>query len=255
MSKNKMTNMSGKSEAAVFSSDKPAFLSGRESTGRGMEDVTAADVIIPRIELVQALSPARDKKDPLYIEGADEGMMYNSVTRQLYGKDVLVVPVVYRKQYLVWKDRKLGGGTNGFRGAFATEIDAKRHIAELGEVGLDTVETAQHFCLAITPGSIEEVVVSMSKTKLKVSRRWNSLMRMGGGDSFERMYKLSASVETNARNEKYYNFNVTAVGYVTQEVFQKAEALYNQVQAGQAVVSQDYDRASGASVDAGGEEF
>lgn len=233
--------MSKEKAVEVYSTQVPAFIAAKTGPARGMEEVTAADIIIPRVELIQALSPARDKKDPAHIEGAEEGMMYNNVTKALYGTEVHVVPVVYRKQWLIWKDRKLGGGANGFRGAFATELEAKKHIAELGEEGLDAVETAQHFCLIISGNNVEEAVVSMGKTKLKVSRRWNSLMRLAGGDSFERVYKLAPVVEVNARNEKYYNFGVTQVGYVTADLFARAEALYEQVSSGRVVASQDFE--------------
>ncbi|MEY2824474.1 MAG: Vibrio phage, partial [Pseudomonadota bacterium] len=110
---------------------------------RGAENVSTDDMIIPRIELVQALSPARNKKDAAYVEGAEEGMLFNNVTRELYGEFVLVIPVYYVKQYLVWKDRKQGGGgSNGFRGAFASPELAREAISNLGEEGLEVSDTA-----------------------------------------------------------------------------------------------------------------
>lgn len=240
-------------EVQVISEQMPAFLRDQTAPARGMEDVTAADIIIPRVELIQALSPARDKKDPAYIDGAEEGMLFNNVTRALYGSEALVVPVVYRKQYLIWKDRKLGGGANGFRGAFNTPQEAAAHIATLNEEALDVIETAQHFCLVVNGMNVEEAVVSMSKTKLKVSKRWNSLMRLAGGDSFSRAYRLGASLETNARNEKYYNLSVTPAGYVNENIYRKAEALYNQIGQGNVVASHDYEDVVPAA--AAGEEF
>jgi len=123
----------------------PDFL---KQGNRGAENVGTDDMIIPRIELIQALSPVRKKSDPAYIEGAEEGMLYNNVTRTLYGTEVTVVPVYYTKQFLVWKDRKAGGGgSNGFRGAFASKELADRAIAELAEEALEVSDTAQHFVL------------------------------------------------------------------------------------------------------------
>lgn len=209
---------------------------------RGAENVGTEDMIVPRIELIQALSPVRKKSDPAYIEGAEEGMLYNNVTRALYGTEVTVIPVYYTKQYLVWKDRKLGGGgSNGFRGAFATEAAARDAIAQLAEDGLEVADTAQHFVLVRNGDDWQEAVVSMSKSKIKVSKRWNSLMRLTNTDSFSRAYKLSSTVETNARNESYYNFNVTALGFVTKEMYERAEKLYETVRTGGVKVSNDYD--------------
>ena len=209
---------------------------------RGAENVGSDDVIIPRIELIQALSPVRKKSDPAYIEGAEEGMLYNNVTRTLYGTEVTVVPVYYTKQFLVWKDRKAGGGgSNGFRGAFASKELADRAIAELAEEALEVSDTAQHFVLVRNGDDWQEAVISMAKSKVKVSKRWNSLMRLSNTDSFSRAYKLSATTETNARNESYFNFNVAALGFVNKELYERAEKLYETIRTGAVKVSNDYD--------------
>lgn len=231
-----------KTETFAVTDDLPDFL--QKGSQRGAENVGSDDVIIPRIELIQALSPARKKNDPAYIEGADEGMLFNNVTRELYGLDVTVVPVYYTKQHLVWKDRKQGGGTNGFRGAFMSKSDAEHAISELAEEGLEVVDTAQHFVLVHHNGKWSEAVLSMAKSKIKVSKRWNSLMRLTDTDSFSRAYKLSSVTETNARNEQYYNYNITAMGFVPKDVYEQGEKLYGVISRDGVKVNQDYDDAT-----------
>ena len=228
-----------KEEFQLMSDTLPDYM---KQGNRGAENVGTEDMIVPRIELIQALSPVRKKSDPAYIEGAEEGMLYNNVTRALYGTEVTVIPVYYTKQFLVWKDRKLGGGgSNGFRGAFATEAAARDAIAQLAEDGLEVADTAQHFVLVRNGDDWQEAVVSMSKSKIKVSKRWNSLMRLTNTDSFSRAYKLSATVETNARNESYHNFNITALGFVAKDIYERAEKLYESVRTGGVKVSNDYE--------------
>ena len=228
-----------KEEFQLMSDTLPDYM---KQGNRGAENVGTEDMIVPRIELIQALSPVRKKSDPAYIEGAEEGMLYNNVTRALYGTEVTVIPVYYTKQFLVWKDRKLGGGgSNGFRGAFATEAAARDAIAQLAEDGLEVADTAQHFVLVRNGEDWQEAVVSMSKSKIKVSKRWNSLMRLTNTDSFSRAYKLSATVETNARNESYFNFNITALGFVPKDMYERAEKLYETVRTGGVKVSNDYE--------------
>ena len=226
--------------AFELSTELPDWLRDKQGN-RGAENVGHDDIIIPRIEIVQSLSPARKKSDPAYIEGAEEGMLFNNVTRELYGVSVIVVPVYYSKQYLIWKDRKAGGGTGGFRGAFNSLGEAHHQIQALGEEALDVAETAQHFCLVHSNDKWEEAVVSMSKSKLKISKRWNSLMRLTNTDSFSRAYKLSATTETNARNESYFNFNVAALGFVNKDLYERAEKLYETIRSGGVKVSNDYD--------------
>jgi hypothetical protein len=239
MAKNQVAVKEEKFE--VMSNDLPEWLRDK-AVVRGAENVTTDDVIIPRVELIQALSPARKKSDAAYIEGAEEGQLFNNVTRELYGEDVTVVPVYYTKQFLVWKDRKSGGGgSNGFRGAFTSEALARDAIAQLGEEGLEVSDTAQHFVLVKSGDTWQEAVISMAKSKMKVSKRWNSLIRMSNTDSFSRAYKLSAITETNARNESYFNFGVTPMGFVTKDVYDRAEKLYETIRSGGVKVSADYD--------------
>ena len=228
-----------KEEFELVTNEIPDFM---KQGNRGAENVGTDDMIIPRIELIQALSPVRKKSDPAYIEGAEEGMLYNNVTRTLYGTEVTVVPVYYTKQFLVWKDRKAGGGgSNGFRGAFASKELADRAIADLAEEALEVSDTAQHFVLVRNGDDWQEAVISMAKSKVKVSKRWNSLMRLSNTDSFSRAYKLSATTETNARTESYFNFNVAALGFVNKELYERAEKLYETIRSGGVKVSNDYD--------------
>ena len=216
----------------------PAYLQ-KSGAPRGSEHVTQNDLVIPRLELVQALSPCRKKTDASYIEGIEEGMLYNNVTREIYGTDIKLVPVSYRKEYLIWKDRTKGGG---FRGAYPT-LDIATKALSLLEDGheCEILDTAQHFCLIIKDNGIEEIVVSMAKTKLKCSRKWNSLIRITEVDSFASWYKLSAVTATNANNQEYYSFDVNIGGYVSEEVYRRAEALWSRIDAGEIKVSTEHD--------------
>lgn len=215
---------------------------------RGNEAVTTADIVIPRVEIVQDLSPCRKKGDPAYITGAEEGMMYNTVTRQLYGSNVVVVPVLFRKEYLIWKDRKKGGG---FRGAFPDEATARHALQQMEDAADCAIkDTGQHFCLLLSRENgvnrSEEVVVSMSSSKMKVSRQWNSLIRITGEDRFARAYKLSVTPETNSQNQSYFNFKVEPIGYAPEWAYKSAEALYSSVSAGRVIQA---DRSDDGAVD------
>lgn len=214
----------------------------RQGEGRGSEAVEAQDLIIPRLEVVQALSPALDKGHAAYIEGAELGDIYNSVTREVYGAKVCVVPVLFKKEYLVWRDRKLGGG---FRGALPTLEQAEERIQEQDKPEeYEALETAQQFVLVIREeGYTEQAVVSMSRTKMKVSRNWNSLIRLKGGDRFSRFYWLGTVDEVNANNQKYKNFAVIPGSFAPEVAYKEAEAIYTGLTSGtlKARVDDKYD--------------
>lgn len=228
-----------KNQVATISQTMPAFLQGMQST-RGSENVTTDDLIIPRLEIVQSLSPCRKKTDPAYIDGAEEGLLYNNVTRELYGPDTLLIPVFYKKEWLIWRDRLKGGG---FRGAFPSELEAAQFKATLENPDdYDIQDTAQQFCLLVkADGTAEEIVVSMAKSKMKTARKWNSLVRLAGGDSFSRVYKLSGVSAQNANGDEYYSFDVANAGFPTEALYNRAAALYEAVSSGKAKVSEAMD--------------
>lgn len=209
---------------------------------RGNEGVGREDLVVPRIEVAQALSKCLDESnEALHIPGAKQGNLYNSLNRRLYGSSVIVVPVAFNKAYLVWKDQKKGGG---FRGSYPTEALAReaiaREIPAAEQADWDAIETAQHLVvIAKASGELEEAMVSMSRTKLKASRAWNSLIRQAGGDRFSRAYELAGVKERNSQNQEYYNFTVRPVGFPTQVLYNKAKMLYEDMQSGSRTIVMD----------------
>ncbi len=197
----------------------------RKGNDRGNENVEMGDVVIPRIELVQALSKCLKESDPQYIEGIKQGELYNTVTRENYGPAVRVVPVLFKKEWLAWRDQDLGGG---FAGAHATADLCQNAIDEQEKPDeWEATETAQQLVLVVKKdGTTEEAVVSMNKTKLKVSKQWNSLIRLNGNDRFSRIYVLHSVDETNSKNQDFKNYGVYAMGFPPVDVYKKAEALY-----------------------------
>lgn len=231
--------------------DVPDYIK-QNTTGRGSEKVEMGDMVIPRLELVQALSPCINKQKGEYIEGAEVGDIFNTVTRELFKAEngVVVCPVLFEKQYLVWKDRKKGGG---FRGAYATIQEAQARIAgEADAADLEASETAQQYVYVIREdGTADEAVVSMNRTKLKISKQWNSLIRLNGGDRFSRIYQLFSVEETNSEGQDYKNFGVRTVGFPPQEVYERAEAMYEAISSGALKVAADVSQ-EGVDETAGG---
>lgn len=223
----------------VRDEDVPDYIKQNRGKGRGNEDVSTSDVVIPRVELVQALSPCLKKSDPGYIEGAEAGMLFNSVSRELYGERATVVPVLFKKQWLVWKDRDSGGG---FRGAYDSLQDANKRIEEEPQKErelFESVETAQQLVLVVKgDGTTEEAVISMARTKLKISKQWNSMIRMAGGDRFSRQYDIFGAEDSTDKGD-FHNFAVVPNGFPARDVYEKAEALYEAITSGQRSMNVD----------------
>lgn len=200
----------------------------------GSENVSYQDLEIPRIGIIQDLSPQRKKSDTAYIPGAEEGMMFNTVTGELYRGALLVIPVYYRKEWILWVDRKAGGG---FRGAFDSLAEADAFKRTLDEPA-EAIETAQNFCLfsADDGKTWSEAVLSMSKSGLSVARKWNSMIQLKQSDRFGQVYKVAPIQKTNPKGN-YFIFGVTWAGWATQEWYEAGKRSYQSIKDGSKTIA------------------
>lgn len=151
---------------------------------KGFEHQTAADGVVPFITVLQQMSPivAEEK-----VAGARAGMLFNTVTQQVWGnpEGLVVVPATTRHQFTEFVPRDSGGG---FRGQH--EIDSpivKAAIAaskEFGEYhrqdnGNELVETFYVFGV-LCDGSepVGQAVIAFTSSKIKPYKTWISTVRM-----------------------------------------------------------------------------
>jgi len=214
----------------------PSYMNPESS--RGSENVDSNDVQIPRISVVQALSPQVDKDDPAYIKEAQVGDILNVLTGELYPDGLEFVPVFFEKDHLVWKTRKAGGGLVA---RCENEVEAAK-LADT-DANYEYVMSPNHICILLGPDRepLNEVAIPMAVSKHKVSRRFNSLIRLNGGDRFSRIYKLTSVSDENSAGEKYKNLHVENIeGWAPEAVYLAAEALYDQIQDGTKKYTTDY---------------
>ena len=219
----------------------------KKDGGRGSEEVKSSDMVLPRLEIVQALSPIKELN-----EEAREGHLFNSVTQELLGDHVYFVPIYFCLEFLIWKDQDEGGG---FFGSFPTlEQAQERRDVEVGNGEnpdfLEIVDTPVHYGLLVDPATkqTEQIVISMAKTKSKVSRKWNAMIQIAGGDRFGRVYKISSFTDENKKGQKFKNFVVQPAGFPPESVYKEAERVYESFRSGEIKA----DHASAAPVkDAG----
>jgi hypothetical protein len=149
-----------------------------KSAGQGLQNVGNDDITIPRLAIVQSGSPQRKKKDEKYIEGADEGHVFNTVSGTLYTDGLTIIPCGYKKSYVEWIPREKGGGLVAVHDykPDSAKIDSKTKKTMLGENQL--VDTAEHYVLVKNNDSYEPAVLTMTSSNLSVSRKWNTLLKM-----------------------------------------------------------------------------
>lgn len=220
------------------------------SAGKGLQNISNDDVTIPRLAIIQSGSPQRKKKDEKYIDGADEGMIFNTVTNELYKDSLEVVPCGYRKTYVEWVPREKGGGlvaVHDLKPEKAT-TDPKTRKTYLGENQI--VDTAEHFVLVKTSEGYAPAVLTMTSSNLGVSRKWNTLLKMKKINikgqmveppSFLYMFKLAT---INAENDlgSWYKYKLDEIGQVSsKDVFSQAESLSDSINTGKVKASEPVD--------------
>ena len=187
--------------------------------GGGLEEVTSEDIQIPFLRVLQALSPQIKKSDPAYIKGAEQGGIFNTVTKKFWSGDdgVLVIPTYFQKKLLEFVPRSEGGGFVGEINPKNLPKIVKENGMEMLENGNELVRTAQHYVKIVhDDGTLENAIVDMKKTQLKKSREWVSIMGMfkypkeaGQNlvgktmDSWYNMFRLTTVEESNDKGSWY----------------------------------------------------
>lgn len=81
----------------------PDFMKGKQ--GAGTDNLDTSDMTVPRIKLLQAISPEVSE-----FENAKAGEFWHTLAEQTLGRELLIVPVYVDKRYILWRPRKAGGG-------------------------------------------------------------------------------------------------------------------------------------------------
>ena len=196
--------------------------------GVGLENITTEDMQIPFIRIIQALSPQLQKDDPLYIKGAEQGDIFNTVSQEIYKQDegITLVPAFFEKKFLEFQLRSSGGGFVRELAADDKDITmtSREDTLELLPNGNELVRTHQHLVIAKSAdGTIAPCVLDMKKTQLKVSRRWNTLKNSARLPSRALMpiygtaWQLTTVLEANDRG-KWFNYKIDRIHDITPEI-------------------------------------
>lgn len=221
--------MTSKKDIATFdpNASVPAHIQ-TVSSSLGNENVSSNDLATPELKLMQALSPELKKTNPKFVDGATTGDIINSVTGEIY-EEVYLVTVSYTREFVVFKDRTVGGG---FVGAFTSSADAEKHVADVGlnpnEVNI--VESLKHACIQLSDKGeiISPIQLVMTGSKVQVSNNWNSQIMQKGGPRFAGIWKLGVVEDSNSKGS-WFNYTVDFAGWTSEAVFKEAQALYDSI--------------------------
>ena len=217
-----------------------------EDAAKGLGKIGQEDLALPFLKILGQLSPEVNKRDGKYVEGAEPGMIYNSVSGELYDgvKGIDVIPCFYKLEYIEWKDRGEGPGAPVAIYDSSSDIMSKTkpdaNYKDRLPNGNYIEKTASHFVI-ITGDSPSTALIAMKSTQLKISRKWNSMMsgiKLKGKNglytpaSFSHIYKLKTTQMSNDKGT-WFGWEVSKIGPITDaSVYQQAKSFSESISKG-----------------------
>src|SRR6056300_120100 len=213
---------------------------------QGVENLTQEDLALPFLKILGQLSPEVNKRDGKYVNGAEPGMIYNSVTGELFDgeKGIEVIPCHYKCEYIEWQDRGEGSGAPVAIHPSSSDIltQTKRDASYKDRLpnGNYIEKTASHFIVVLSK-SPSTALIAMKSTQLKISRKWNSMMasvKMKGKNgmftpaSFSHTYKLRTTQMSNDKGT-WFGWEVSKIGPVQDPaLYQQAKSFSENISKG-----------------------
>jgi hypothetical protein len=155
-------------------------------------------------------------------------MIFNSVTGDLYDgvKGIDVIPAFYKLEYVEWKDRGEGLGAPvkvyDSSSDIMSSTKADANYRDRLPNGNYIEKTMSHFVM-ITGDTPSTALISMTRTQLKISKKWNSMMsgiKLKGKNglytpaSYSHIYKLKTTPMSNDKGN-WFGWEVSKIGPVT----------------------------------------
>ena len=233
-----------------------------EDAAKGLGKIGQEDLALPFLKILGQLSPEVNKRDGKYVEGAEPGMIFNSVSGELYDgvKGINVIPAFYKLEYIEWKDRGEGPGAPVAIYDSSSDVMSKTkpdaNYKDRLPNGNYIEKTASHFVI-VTGDSPSTALISMKSTQLKISRKWNSMMsgiKLKGQNglftpaSFSHIYRLKTTQMSNDKGT-WFGWEVSKVGPITdQQLYQQAKSFSESISKGAVKAKHGEDKPKDQSI-------
>jgi len=222
---------------------------------KGSQNMTQEDLALPFLKVLGQLSPEVNKRDGKYVEGAEPGMIVNTVTNEIYDgtKGINVLPVFYERKYVEWQDRGEGKGApvaiHDASSDIMSQTTRDKSFKDRLPSGNYLENTANHY-VVVLGDSPQTALISMKATQLKISRKWNSIMmgiKLNGKNglftppTYSHIYNLKTVQMSNDKGT-WFGWEVSKVGPVQNGgVYGIAKAFADQVGKGDVQVKHGSD--------------
>jgi len=200
------------------------------------------DLILPRTELLQALSPTVVAGD------AQPGQIVNNISKEVYTNPV-IIPLVVSKNWIRWRTRAEGGGM-----VWRSNDPTDPKVIEESKWGSDGTKpmcTAYLNFLCMIEGDDMPIIVSFSNTSYNAGKKLLTLCKMSPtGKLSASRYALLSHSRTNNMGT-FFVYDVKKIGPSTTEQQEQA-AKFGSMFSGKDLSSSESDNKTSTEV---GDEF
>jgi hypothetical protein len=210
-------------------SDKQDYLD--ELSGQGFEGMGAGDYNIPFLKILQSGSPEVKKgttanPNPDYVDGAEEGMFMNSLTKKLYGTEIHLIPLKYEPMWIQWAPNR--GGLRGRCSPGSIKVTGDPFKGMKDEEGNEVVDNMIFYCLMAEHLDEGPIVFALSATGMRHGKNWNTMINNVRNPSgahaafFSSVWKISTTHNANAQGDWYQigtqkTSNIVRTRFATKE--------------------------------------
>lgn len=236
-----------------------AMLAKQNEVPMGFEDENEGDMIIPRVKVINALSPECKDRE------ADEGDILNSLTKEKLNEAVFV-PVFKFNSNILWRPRNEGGGImcHARDGKSAVQTDGAAlvcHVCRKNEFdnskqGREAIPTCTKYInfFGFITGERIPMILSFAKTNFSEGKKLYSLAKVTMQNMWHYGYKLDSKKMAKNGNE-WYNIVVAANGAVSDDDKVFGAQLYNSFRRAELNVDLEDTEATAVPVDTEKSEF
>ncbi len=198
----------------------PSYIKTGAGAHYGLEDTTADDMLIPRLALAQPLTPQALDGNPQQIAGLKPGDLFNSVTKEVYGKTVRVQLLrKMPKRAMEFYSQEDGGGVKDPN----VPLDDDRLKFHGDKKPAATL--FRDFIALLLPQN-EIISLSFKSSGIKAAKTLWGMVGFRNADCFAGQYKISTAMKHDPK--PHYIYVPDNDGWVTEEQFnygrQMAEA-------------------------------
>lgn len=229
----------------------PDFM--KQYAGQGTEHLDQQDVEIPRLQLLQSLSPQVQDGDH------KAGHFYHTIAEEALGNELKIVPLFVTKRYLLWRPRHEGGGIlaraddgkhwsppnaefkvkpykdNSKQVTWKTKPTVQESgLANWGSTDVDDpnsqpAATAMLCVVAYLPDhpELSPCLITLQRGAITAAKKFMGKIKISGAPSFGQ-YFLMSGFKDNKGSGDFYNYSFERQGLVEdEEEFNYYKSLYD----------------------------